>query len=145
MQSLQPHDLAALLGSDNTPQRKVVPLAQRQDQRVRRTAPPYGEGQRPQARLVEPLHVVDGEHDRALGALHRKQGQGAGADGVDVRQAAHPGPSQQRGFESQPLRLRQCVQVVGQRCQQVCQSCVAHLALDAGGRAREHREAPVER
>ena len=73
---------------------------------------PQREGQRAGGLAVEPLHVVDREHDRRVGGREQQQRAQADADRGRVGRSVAGGAADQRDLERLALRGGQLVQVV---------------------------------
>ena len=107
-----------------------------------RRQPADGELERAQRRAVEPLHVVDGHDDRALGGKGLEEAEEAHGRRPRVRLPVGLG-AQQRDVEGASLRRGQVVLQLGVRlCDEIGQRRVGERRLRLGGPRDEDAEPP---
>ncbi len=104
--------------------------------------PPQCERERPRGVRVEPLHVVDRERHRPLGAQRLQCAQRRDGDRPLVGPAAVGVRDQQRDLERSSLRFRQPLDRVERGAQQVAERRVGECALGLR-RARFEHPQPV--
>ena len=102
-------------------------------------SPPQRERQRAGGLAVEPLHVVDREHDRRVGRREQQQRAQADADRGRVGRGVAGGAADQRDLERLALRGRQLVQViVGEIVGEVAEAREREPRLGLLGDAAQH-------
>jgi hypothetical protein len=107
-----------------------------------RVDPAQREGERVRRRAIEPLLVVDREHDRRLAREDAQAGQQRAGDGAWARRLVAGARAQQRHVERAALRIGEKRQgPIRDRAHEIGQRCECELRLGLHGPAREQRDA----